>query len=147
MKASVLERAIAFALQKHQGQTDKAGKPYILHPLRLVVTMTTDDERVAAVLHDVVEDTDATFDDLVTLGVSDETLSALRLLTHDDGDGTEENYFAYIGRIKGNSIARSVKLADLADNLNVNRLPKITERDAARLSKYLRAKEILLQGE
>jgi (p)ppGpp synthase/HD superfamily hydrolase len=145
--ASVLEKAIALALEVHEGQTDKAGQPYILHPLRLMAAMATEEERIVAVLHDVVEDSHATFDDLGALGVSEDALTALRLLTHHDNDGTEENYFAYIARIKRNPLARAVKLADLADNLNVVRLPKLTERDTRRLNKYLRAKDTLLRSE
>ena len=143
MTASVLERAIGLALEVHRGQIDKAGRPYILHPLRLMVAMTSEEARVVAVLHDVVEDSEATFEDLAALGLSEEALAALRLLTHDDDDGSEANYFAYVARIKANPLALAVKLADLADNLDVSRLPSLTERDSRRLNKYLKAREIL----
>ena len=142
MTASVLERAIGLALEVHRGQIDKAGRPYILHPLRLMAAMTSEEARVVAVLHDVVEDSEATFEDLAALGLSEEALAALRLLTHDD-DGSEANYFAYIARIKANPLARAVKLADLADNLDVSRLPSLTERDSRRLNKYIKAREML----
>ena len=94
MTASVLERAIGLALEVHRGQIDKAGRPYILHPLRLMAAMTSEEARVVAVLHDVVEDSEATFEDLAALGLSEEALAALRLLTHHDDDGSEANYFA-----------------------------------------------------
>jgi (p)ppGpp synthase/HD superfamily hydrolase len=141
--ASVLERAIGLALEVHRGQIDKAGRPYILHPLRLMAAMTSEEARVVAVLHDVVEDSEATFEDLAALGLSEEALAALRLLTHHDDDGSEANYFAYVARIKANPLARVVKLADLADNLDVSRLPSLTERDSHRLNKYLKAREML----
>ena len=143
MTDSVLERAIGLALEVHRGQIDKAGRPYILHPLRLMVAMTSEEARVVAVLHDVVEDSEATFEDLAALGLSEEALVALRLLTHHDDDGSETNYFAYVARIKANPLARAVKLADLADNLDVSRLPNLTERDSRRLNKYLKAREML----
>ena len=143
MTASVLERAIGLALEVHRGQIDKAGRPYILHPLRLMAAMTSEEARVVAVLHDVVEDSEATFEDLAALGLSEEALAALRLLTHHDDDGSEANYFAYVARIKANPLARAVKLADLADNLDVSRLPSLTERDSRRLNKYLKAREML----
>ena len=143
MTASVLERAIGLALEVHRGQTDKAGRPYILHPLRLMAAMTSEEACVVAVLHDVVEDSEATFEDLAALGLSEEALAALRLLTHHDDDGSEANYFAYVARIKTNPLAQAVKLADLADNLDVSRLPSLTERDSRRLNKYLKAREML----
>ena len=139
----MLERAIGLALEFHRGQIDKAGRPYILHPLRLMVAMTSEEARVVAVLHDVVEDSEATFEDLAALGLSEEALAALRLLTHHDDDGSEANYFAYVARVKANPLARVVKLADLADNLDVSRLPSLTERDSRRLNKYLKAREML----
>jgi (p)ppGpp synthase/HD superfamily hydrolase len=141
---SVLETSIALAVEAHKGQVDKAGRPYILHPLRLMSRMTTDDERIVAVLHDVVEDTDVTFDELRELGMPEKAISALELLTHRQSDGTDEDYFSYIKGIIQNPIARAVKLADLGDNLDVCRLSKITERDARRLDKYLQARRILL---
>jgi (p)ppGpp synthase/HD superfamily hydrolase len=126
------------ALEAHRGQVDKAGSPYILHPLRVMARMSTDVERIAAVLHDSVEDSDGrvTFERIAALGVPVEALDAIRLLTRSD-DGSEAGYAAYVGRVAAHPIARKVKLADLEDNLDARRLEAISERDAARLTKYL----------
>lgn len=144
---AVLERAIAFAVEKHCGRKDSAGQPYILHPLRVMVAVTTEDEQVVAVLHDVVEDSDATFEDLERLGLSTAALGALRLLTQDDGARTEAGYLAYVGRLKRDRIARAVKLADLADSFHAARLRQVTPQDADRLAKYLKARAVLLWPE
>jgi (p)ppGpp synthase/HD superfamily hydrolase len=139
MRESVVEKAIALALQAHAGQVDKVGAPYILHPLRVMAEMTRDVERIAAVLHDSVEDSDGrvTFDTIAAIGAPPEAIEAIRVLTRTD-DGSEAAYAAYIDKVAANPIARRVKLADLKDNLDTRRLPQVTERDAARLSKYLK---------
>jgi hypothetical protein len=134
-----LEKAIEIAGQAHAGQKQKDGSPYILHPLRLMVKMRTDDERMAAVLHDVVEDTTVTFDDLQKAGIPDSALEAVKLLTHDPS----VPYDDYVQRLKDHPIARRVKLADLEDNSDIRRLSGIEEKDLARLRKYHRAWQIL----
>ena len=130
-----VEDAIEIAVAAHRGQTDKAGHPYILHPLRLLAKMSTETEQIAAVLHDVVEDSDWTFDRLRERGFSDDVLTALDALTRRDG----ETYETYVERAAAHPVARRVKLADLEDNLDVRRLGPLTDADRARLDRYRRA--------
>jgi (p)ppGpp synthase/HD superfamily hydrolase len=132
---SHLEKAIAIAVEAHRGQTDKAGQPYILHPLRMMLRLDGEAEQIVAVLHDVIEDTKVTAADLRREGFSDEILDALAHVTKRKG----ENYQDFVARAAKNPIARRVKLADLEDNMDVRRLKRVTERDRKRLSKYLRA--------
>ncbi len=130
-----LEDAIALAVHAHKGQRDKAGAPYILHPLRLVVRLghdATDAQRMAAVLHDVVEDTPFSFEDLKSLGCPAEVLAALECLTRRK----EETYEEFIERAVQNPIARRVKRADLEDNMDVLRLAQVTAKDAERFQRY-----------
>ncbi|TML00772.1 MAG: HD domain-containing protein [Actinobacteria bacterium] len=136
-----LEDAISLALQAHKGQVDKAKKPYILHPLRLMAKMGTDEEMIAAVLHDVIEDSDdtVTLDDLRAAGYSKSVVEALDLLTKRDGETYEE----FVERIRPNPLARKVKLADLEDNMNLARLPDPQPVDLERFKKYQRAWESL----
>lgn len=130
----LLEKAIALAARAHSGQVDKSGRPYVLHPLRLMLMMETEEEMITAVLHDVVEDTPVDFDALVELGLSQPVIDALRLLTRDEA---ATPYAQYIEAIKANPLARRVKLADLAHNLDVRRLPTpLTAKDWGRLEKY-----------
>ena len=130
-----LGEAILLAVKAHHGQTDRSGEPYILHPLRLMFRQNSTTARIAAVLHDVVEDTSVTFDQLQDAGFSEEILDAVALLTHDPKDSYEE----YVARIKPNPIARAVKLADLEDNMRLERAAELTERDWLRLQRYHRA--------
>lgn len=139
--SSLIERAIAIALTAHSGQVDKAGATYILHPLRLMVQMDTEDEQLAALLHDVVEDSDLTLDDLRDEGLPESVLAALALLTHQAG----EDYEDYVRRIADNPLARKVKLADLADNMRLDRIPNPTPKDLERLEKYREAQALLLE--
>lgn len=135
-----LQKAIELAVTHHKGQKDKAGKPYILHPLRVMMAMETEEEQIAAVLHDIVEDTTVTIKDLKDDGFSENILRALRLLTKKSDD----DYFKYVKWIANNAIARKVKLADLEDNMDLSRLSEITDDDRKRLKKYQKAKERLL---
>lgn len=135
-----LEKAIQIAAAAHAGQTDKAGEPYILHPLRVMMTVTTLDERMAAVLHDVVEDTAITLDDLREQGFSAEVLSAIDALTKRAG----ETRPLAAQRARANRIARQVKLGDVADNMILARIPQPTEKDFARLREYELVRAILL---
>lgn len=132
---STLERAIAIAAQAHEGQTDKAGAPYILHPLRLMMRLTSIEERIVAVLHDVVEDSSVTFGDLEKEGFTTEVLDALKSVTRQ----AAESYDEFVLRAAANSIGRRVKLADLEDNCDLSRIAAPTERDYARIEKYQRA--------
>lgn len=127
-----LEDAIALAVAAHQGQRDKAGQPYILHPLRVMLRLSSDAERTAAILHDVVEDTPYTLERLRELGYPEDVLSALDCLTKREG----ETYERFIERVRPNPLARRVKLADLEDNMDVRRLPTVTAKDAERLARY-----------
>jgi (p)ppGpp synthase/HD superfamily hydrolase len=133
----LLEKAIAIALEAHQGVLDKSGKPYILHPLKVMMQMDTEEAQMTAVLHDVVEDSDVTLDDLARQGFPAPVLEALELLTHEK---ERVAYTDYIDRLNGNELARQVKLADLAHNMDARRLPvPMTERDWRRLQEYRRA--------
>lgn len=127
--------AVEIAAKAHAGQVDKAGRPYILHPLRLMMQMRQPNEMIAAVLHDTIEDSDMTWDELRGFGIPDEVVQALDLLSRRDG----ENYEHFIQRIKTNALARKVKLADLADNMNLLRLREVGEKELKRLAKYHRA--------
>lgn len=131
---SLLERAIEIAVSAHKGQVDKAGKPYILHPLRLIFKMQTENEMIAAVLHDVVEDTDWTIEKLEAEGFNEEVIEAVNLLTKTKNVSEKE----YFKKIKMNKIATKVKLADLEDNMDIKRIAHPKFRDYARLAEYLK---------
>src|SRR5262245_16241097 len=140
---ATLGKAIAIAAQAHQDQYDKAGAPYILHPLRMMLRMSSETEMMAAILHDVVEDTDWTLDQLRQAGFPEEVVQAVECLTHRD----REIYDEFIARVRTNAIASKVKLADLEDNMDMRRLRTLTEKDAERLYKYHRAWLALRQVE
>ena len=137
-----LERAIAIAAEAHAGQKDRGGAPYILHPIRLMIQMDSEDAMMTAVLHDVVEDSVWTLDDLRKEGFSNEVLNAVDCLTHRDEEG--EDYWDYIQRAGSDPIAIKVKLSDLVDNLNLGRLNEVTEKDEKRFDRYRKAQEMLL---
>ena len=137
-----MERAIAIAAEAHAGQKDRGGAPYILHPIRLMIQMDSENAMMAAVLHDVVENSVWTLDDLRKEGYSNEVLNAVDSLTHRDKEG--EDYWDYIQRAKSDPIAIKVKLADLEDNLNPDRLNEVTEKDEKRFDRYRKAQEMLL---
>jgi (p)ppGpp synthase/HD superfamily hydrolase len=137
---SSLEKAISIAAQAHAGQKDKAGAPYILHPLRLMLRMKTEKAMVAAVMHDVIEDSDWTPERLKDEGFSDEVLAILGCLTRRE----DETYEEFIARAGQNPIARQVKLADLEDNMNILRIGTLTAKDGERLEKYHRAWRALI---
>ena len=130
-----LDEAILLAVKAHHGQKDKAGEPYILHPLRLMFRQNSEAARIVAMLHDVVEDTAVTMEQLRDAGFSQEILDAVTLLTHDP----QYSYEEYVARLKTNPLARSVKLADLEDNMRMERVAELTEREWARLQRYHRA--------
>ncbi len=142
-KSFLLGKAIAIAAQAHQGQVDKFGAPYILHPIRLMMQMDSEEEKIAAILHDVVEDTDWTLEDLKAAGFIQVVVDAVDALTHRD----HETYTAYVKRAKTNAIARKVKLADLEDNMDVKRAPHIGEKEIRRLQRYHRHWLMLKQEE
>lgn len=125
-------RAIRLAFEKHAGQTDKAGLPYVTHPLHLAESMTDEDSTCAALLHDLVEDTDTTFEELEELGFNRRVIEALRYLTHDES----VDYYDYVRHIAENPLAVQVKLADLRHNADLTRIPHVTEKDLKRVEKY-----------
>ena len=135
-----LERAIEIAVQAHKGASDKGGAPYILHPLAVMHNLDTDDEKIVAVLHDVVEDTEWTFEKLLGEGFSVTVLDALRSVTKQD-DG--EDYFDFIRRAKTNPLGRKVKIADIRHNMDVTRIKVLGDKDVTRLNKYKKSLEIL----
>jgi len=132
---STLEKAIAIAVEAHKGQVDKAGKPLILHPLRVMLRMSEETEMIAAVMHDVVEDGGISFDYLRQAGFSEAIIAVIDCLTRRDN----ESYDNFIERISQNILARTVKCADLEDNMNMLRLKKLSEDDIKRLQKYHQA--------
>lgn len=138
-----ISKALQLAYDVHQGQVDKAGKPYILHPVTVAMTLAmqgySEDCIVAALLHDVVEDTDVTLEDLQRMQFSDNVIRALALLTHNDG--TE--YMEYVKKVKGNPVAAAVKMADLLHNSDRSRLKTVTPKDEERLLKYEHAISLL----
>ena len=138
---SQTKKAITLCFNAHKDQLDKSGLPYVFHPFHLAEQMTDEKTTVAALLHDVVEDTDYTFEDLEEMGFDSDVIDALRLLTHSD----DTPYMEYVAEIKHNPIARAVKLADLAHNSDLTRLEpeQIDEYAQRRQEKYLKAIEIL----
>src|SRR5215475_5616109 len=136
-----LERAIALAALAHEGQVDKAGAPYILHSLRVMLKLQTTADRIVAVLHDVLEDCGWTLERVRQEGFSEEIVAALDAVSRRPGEAYEE----FILRAAANEIGRRVKLADLEDNSDMSRLPSVTEPDMVRLRKYRDAIE-MLQG-
>lgn len=132
----ILDRAKAIATSAHEGQVDKAGKPYIEHPMRVMNMGKTVEEKIAGVLHDVVEDSDWTFEMLEKEGIPKDVMDALRCVTKLS---EEEDYDHFIERVKSNPLAVKVKLNDLKDNMDITRLGEVTEKDLARLNKYIRA--------
>ena len=134
----MLEQAIIFATDAHKGQVDKAQMPYILHPLRVMNLVDTIEEKIVAVLHDVIEDTDTTREELLEF-LNEELVDSIVALSK----GENEEYEKYLIRVKNNKIARKVKLADLKDNMNLDRLEHIEMRDMKRYMKYRKAHKYL----
>ncbi len=131
-----------FATEQHLGQLDKAGQAYILHPLRIMQKVKDPDAKIVAVLHDILEDTATSADDLLSLGFSPDIVNAVLAVTKKNG----ENRFQAVQRTVKNALACEVKLADLSDNMDLSRLPSISAKDLARFSQYLKIKDILLNA-
>jgi guanosine-3',5'-bis(diphosphate) 3'-pyrophosphohydrolase len=141
MLKTKIESAILLATEAHAGQTDKGGYPYILHPIRVMLAMKSDEAKIVAVLHDVIEDTPVKIADIKEAGYSEEVIAGLLAMTHKHN----EPYFDYIDRVNDNDLAREVKLADLTDNMDISRLPGLpTEHDLKRTKKYRHAERILM---
>ena len=131
--------ALKLCFEAHKDQTDKSGMPYVFHPFHLAEQMVDEKTTVVALLHDIIEDTEYTLDDLKNLGFSDDILSAIALMTHTDG----VPYMEYVAQIKTNPIAKAVKLADLRHNSDITRLDTVTAHDLERVKKYKKAIELL----
>ena len=139
---TMLERAIAIAAAAHAGQVDKAGQPYILHPLRVMLRVTSVHERMAAVLHDVVEDTSVSLQQLIAEGFPPQVIAAVDALTKRPGESRAQA----AQRASTNLIGREVKLADNAENMDLTRIQNPSARDFARVEEYKVVREILLKG-
>lgn len=133
------KKAMKIAFDAHRGQTDRAGIDYVNHPLHLAEQMETESETCAALLHDVVEDSDWTIEMLDAEGIPNDALEAIKLLTHKEGIP----YMEYIEALKDNEIARKIKLADLTHNSDLSRLSEVSEKDRTRIRKYNKAIELL----
>lgn len=127
--------ALKLCFEAHKNQTDKSGMPYVFHPFHLAEQMKNEETTIAALLHDVVEDTDYTIADLEKMGFPAAVLEALELLTHND----DTPYMEYVAKIKDNPIAKAVKLADLDHNSDLSRLDVVDEKALKRREKYRRA--------
>ena len=136
-----LNRAINIAIDAHKELKDKVGKPYITHVMRVMERCKTEEEKIVAALHDVVEDTSISIDDLRKAGFSEKVLAAVAALTQNKGE-TKANY---IERVRENPLAIRVKLNDLEDNMDIRRLPEISDTDVERLRKYLHIYRLLLE--
>ena len=137
-----LARAVAIAIDAHALQRDKSGLPYLLHPLRLAERLQSQNEKIVAVLHDVLEDTDYTADRLSDDGFAPAVIAAVRALTR----GTDESYASFIVRLSTDPLAAAVKRADLIDNFNLPRTllrPNRLEKDLSRLARYALSFQLL----
>lgn len=135
------KKALKLCFKAHKNQIDKSGMPYVFHPFHLAEQMTDEKTTVVALLHDVIEDTDYTFDDLREIGFEKDVIDALVLLTHNN----DTPYMEYVAKIKTNPIARAVKLADLQHNSDLTRLNVVDEKALKRKEKYAEAIKILTE--
>ena len=137
-----VRRAMKIAYKAHQGKKDRGGIPYIFHPIHIAEQMKDEESIIVALLHDVVEDTSITMDQLRAEGFGDRIIEALTYLTHDK----EMDYLSYINLVSKNDLARKVKLADLRHNSDLTRLSKITDKDIDRVKKYSIAIKMLVSS-
>lgn len=128
----MLDKAIEIAHIAHKGQLDKAGKSYIGHPLRVMNNVETVEEKIVGILHDAVEDSDLTLDDLKVAGFSDVIIEAIDAITKREGEKRKD----YLNRVMNNKIALRVKIADMTDNMDISRISNPTERDRERIRIY-----------
>ena len=133
------KKALKLCFEAHKDQVDKSGLPYVHHPFHLAEQMETEDTVIVALLHDVVEDTEYTLDDIRAMGFPEQVIEALSYMTHDDS----VPYMDYVAKIKENPIATTVKLADLRHNSDLTRLDVIDEKALGRVEKYGRAIKLL----
>lgn len=135
--------AMDICYSAHKNQLDKGGMPYVFHPYRIAEQMQTEDEVTVALLHDVVEDSNITIEDLRSKKFPLDVILAVSVLTREQG----APYFEYIAKLNKNELARKVKIADLKDNMDLSRLDKPTENDKKRVEKYRRALQLLYEKE
>jgi (p)ppGpp synthase/HD superfamily hydrolase len=140
---NLTRKAIMVAYKAHEGQMDRAGLPYILHPIHVAEQMKDEDTCVVALLHDVIEDTDITLEDLRAYGFTEAQIEGVRIMTHEEG----VEYFDYIRTVKTNPLALAVKLEDLKHNSDETRIIDMTDKDIKRLEKYKKALKILTDQE
>ena len=133
------KKALAVCFEAHKSQVDKSGLPYVFHPFHLAEQMKDEMTTIVALLHDVIEDTSTTVEELRDVGFPEEATAAIQLMTHDKSIP----YMDYVARIKKNPIAREVKLADLKHNSDLTRLNEVAEKDLERLKKYKKAISLL----
>lgn len=138
---SETKKALKLSFEAHKDQIDKSGMPYVYHPFHLAEQMSDEDTTIVALLHDVVEDTELTIDDLNIMGFSRAVCDAIALMTHDDA----VPYMEYVLQIKNNPIARAVKLADLQHNSDLTRLDEVDEKAIQRAEKYKIAIKLLME--
>ncbi len=139
---SLTKKALKLCFESHKDQVDKTGIPYVFHPFHLAEQMTDEITTVCALLHDVVEDTDCTFEDLQKMGFPDEAIIALKLLTHDPA----VPYMEYVKAIAENPVAKQVKIADLRHNSDLSRMDEIDQRAIERAEKYKKALAYLIDN-
>lgn len=133
--------AMKLCFERHRDQVDKCGIPYPFHPFHVAESMTDEKTTCVALLHDILEDTDTTGEELIGLGFPDDVVEAVCLMTHEDG----VPYMDYVRQIKTNPIARAVKISDLTHNSDLSRLNTVTEKDLKRAEKYREALKILTE--
>ena len=133
------KKALKLCFEAHKNQVDKSGMPYVFHPFHVAEQMTDEATTIVALLHDVVEDTDYTLEDLAAEGFGKDLLEAVALMTHED----DVPYLDYVAKLKDNPIARAVKLADLAHNSDLSRIGEVDEETRERLEKYQKAIALL----
>ena len=133
------QKALKLCFEAHKEQVDKSGMPYVFHPFHLAEQMKTEETTIVALLHDLVEDTDYTIENLIAMGFDKAVTDAIALMTHID----QVDYMDYVRMIKGNPIAKAVKLADLRHNSDLTRLDVVDEKALTRREKYLKAIELL----
>lgn len=133
------KKAMKLCFEAHKNQVDKSGMPYVFHPFHVAEQMTDEATTIVALLHDVVEDTDYTLEDLAAEGFGKDILEAVALMTHED----DVPYLDYVAKLKDNPIARAVKLADLAHNSDLSRIGEIDDETRERLEKYQKAIALL----
>lgn len=137
--STMTKKALKLCFDAHKDQVDKSGLPYVFHPFHLAEQMTDENCVIVALLHDVMEDTDYTLNDLRAMGFSEDVLGALLLMTHKD----DTPYLDYVKKLRNNPIAKTVKLADLRHNSDLSRLETVTEKDVQRVEKYKKAIALL----